>query len=98
MATRELVMSGDHGFTPHGWRHLGQRLVRRLREAHAAQVELYERMTLRQEPWREEFLHWSYDGVEWHLHGRYPAPVHDRRPSVTRSGWCPRVTPRVTAS
>jgi hypothetical protein len=66
-----------------------RQLLRRLREAQAAQTELYERVMLRQEPWREELLHWSYDGAEWRLHGSLlPASGGSRR-SVTRSGWCP---------
>jgi len=65
-------------------------LVTRIREANAAQVELRERVRLRQQPWQEKFLHWSFDGDEWRLHGnRLPAP-DERGRSVTRSGWCPR--------
>lgn len=66
-----------------------RRLLRHLAEAHAAQVELQERVWLRQEPWREELLHWSYDGTEWRLHGTRLPDTDARRASVTRSGWCP---------
>ena len=78
-----------HDSAPRAWSLLGLRLVRRLREAQAAQTELHERVILRQEPWLEEFLHWSYDGAEWRLHGSYLPGPHGRA-SVTRSGWCPR--------
>jgi hypothetical protein len=75
---------------PRTLRGLAMHAVRRIREANAAQVELRERVWLRQEPWREEFLHWSFDGDEWRLHGeRLPWP-DGRGRSVTRSGWCPR--------
>ena len=62
-------------------------LFDRLREAFVAQVELQERMMLRNRPWLEERLHWSWDGEEWRLHGHLP-PV-DGSPSVTSDGWCP---------
>ena len=61
----------------------------RLRDAQALQVELQERVMLRNQPWLEELLHWSYDGEEWRLHGSRPPPPDGRRRSVTRSGWCP---------
>jgi hypothetical protein len=60
----------------------------RLREFHAAQVELQERALLRSSPWLEDQLHWSFDGEEWHLHGHL-APPDGRVRSVSRSGWCP---------
>lgn len=63
--------------------------LRRLREAQALQVELQERLMLRQQPWLEELVHWAYDGEEWHLHGHRLPPADGRRRSVTRSGWCP---------
>ena len=63
--------------------------LRRLREAQAQQVELQERVLLRQQPWLEELLHWSYDGERWRLHGSRLPPRDGRRRSVTRSGWCP---------
>lgn len=72
---------------------LGIGLLRRLREAHDAQVELQERAWLRQEPWLEELLHWSYDGERWRLHGSLVPPPNGRRRSVTRSGWCPCTVP-----
>ena len=67
-------------------------LLRGLREAHAVQNELQERALLRQEPSLEEFLHWSYDGEEWRLHGSRIPKSDGRRRSVTRSGWCPHVS------
>jgi len=55
-----------------------------LREFWETQVELHERMALRDRPWEEEFLHWS--GGQ--LHGwRLPPP--GRRIGTTRDGWCP---------
>ena len=63
----------------------------RLREAHAAQVRLQERMALRRQPWLEEFLHWSFDGEDWHLHGHLLPPGDGRLQSVTSDGWCPRL-------
>ena len=69
-------------------------LFRRLWEAQAAQVELQERALLRQQPWLEELLHWSYDGEEWQLHGHRLPPRDGRRRSVTRDGWCPAVRER----
>jgi hypothetical protein len=57
---------------------------RAVRDFLAVQVELHERMALRDRPWEEEFLHWS--GSE--LHGsRLPPP--GRRVATTRDGWCP---------
>ena len=79
-------MARDHSLLD-----VGARAFRRLREAHEAQRELHERRWLRQEPWLEELLHWSYDGETWRLHGsRLPRPDGKRR-SVTRGGWCPGV-------
>jgi hypothetical protein len=68
-------------------------LVRRawgaVREFIAVQMELQERMALRNRPWEEEFLHWA--GGE--LHGwRMPPPGRQR--SMTRSGWCPGLAAR----
>ena len=60
----------------------------RLREANAAQVRLHERMALRRQPWLEEFLHWSFDGQEWRLHGHLLPPGDGRLQSVTSDGWC----------
>jgi hypothetical protein len=55
-----------------------------LREFWETQVELHERVALRNRPWEEEFLHWS--GGQ--LHGwRLPPP--GRRVGPTRDGWCP---------
>jgi hypothetical protein len=59
-----------------------------LREFHAAQQELLERRLLINRPWEEKYLHWSYDGTEWQLHGHLPPPTK-RRCSTTRGGWCP---------
>jgi len=49
----------------------------RLREFHANHAQLVERHLLVNEPWEEEFLHWSRSGL---LHGSYVPP---------RDGWCP---------
>jgi hypothetical protein len=68
-----------------------------VQEAHAAQAELYERVALRQEPWREELLHWSFDGGEWRLHGSLLATSDAGRLSVTRTGWCPGLDARTPA-
>ncbi|MDH2413252.1 hypothetical protein [Nocardioides sp. CER19] len=85
-------MAADHS---RSMRHLALRLLRRLKDAHVAQTELWERTMLRQEPWREELLHWSFDGATWQLHGSVlPASGGSRR-SVTRGGWCPRSGARV---
>jgi hypothetical protein len=40
-------------------------------------------------PWEEEYLHWSFDGAGWHLHGQLSPPDNVRRYSVTSTGWCP---------
>ncbi len=69
-------------------------LFSRLREAFAAQVELQERMVLRNRPWLEERLHWSWDGEQWLLHGHLLPPADGRSPSVTRAGWCPGLLAR----
>ena len=49
--------------------------------------ELHERQALRQRPWEEELLHWSWDGENWQLHGHLDPPAGRRR-STTSSGWC----------
>ena len=45
------------------------RMLARLRQAQAAQVELQERVLLLNQPWLEDLLHWSYDGEQWQLRG-----------------------------
>jgi hypothetical protein len=62
---------------------LRRRAARALRDFLAVQVELHERMALRDRPWEEDLLHWSADG---RLHGSIPPPPGRR--SVTRGGWC----------
>jgi hypothetical protein len=62
-----------------------RRLWSRLREANAAQVELWERLWLLNHPWEEEYLHWTPDGQ---LHGTLTPPPGRGRPSVTTDGWC----------
>jgi hypothetical protein len=62
------------------------RAWRAIRELLAVQVELHDRMALRDRPWEEEFLHWAADGRV--LHGTVPPPAGRRR-GTTRSGWCP---------
>jgi hypothetical protein len=66
-----------------------RRAWRAAREFITVQMELQERMALRNRPWEEEFLHWA--GGE--LHGwRVPPPGRQR--STTRSGWCPGLAGR----
>lgn len=50
--------------------------------------ELEERRLLINHPWREQFLHWSHDGKNWHIHGHLLPPKSSYR-STTSSGWCP---------
>ena len=66
-----------------------RRIGAALREFDAEVTELNERQRLLNRPWEEDFLHWSYDGERWCLHGRLMPPTNGRRHSVTRSGWCP---------
>ena len=66
-----------------------RRLGVALREFDAEVTELHERQRLLNRPWEEEFLHWAYDGRQWHLHGHVAPPADGRRRSVTRGGWCP---------
>lgn len=66
-----------------------QRLLAGIREFHALQRELLERRLLINRPWEERYLHWSFDGTHWHLHGQLPPPANGRRCSTTRRGWCP---------
>jgi hypothetical protein len=71
-----------------------RRTVRRVRWSAALQEmwadyrEVHERQGLLQRPWEEEFLHWSFDGRRWQLHGHLQPPPGRRR-STTSSGWCP---------
>ena len=64
-----------------GW---PRRAGRALRDFFAVQVELHERLALRDRPWEEDLLHWSADGT---LHGSIPPPPGRR--GTTRGGWCP---------
>jgi hypothetical protein len=64
-------------------------LWNRLRQLNATQIELQERQQLLNQPWEEDFLHWSHDGHAWQLHGHRPPPTDGRRHSVTPDGWCP---------
>lgn len=66
-----------------------RRLLERLRQFNATNIELQERTVLRNQPWREDWLHWSYDGHAWQLHGHLVPPAGGREPSTTSSGWCP---------
>lgn len=66
-----------------------RRLAARLREFHATQIELHERLLLINRPWEEEFTHWAYEGDHWELHGNLPPPPDGRERSTTRTGWCP---------
>jgi hypothetical protein len=70
-----------------------RRAGRALRDFLAVQVELHERMALRDRPWEEELLHWSADG---RLHGSIPPPRGRR--GVTRGGWCTGLAAEVTES
>lgn len=65
------------------------RLLARLREFHATQVELQQRLWLLNQPWEEEFLHWASDAGHWKLHGHVLPPPDGKRHSVTSRGWCP---------
>jgi len=60
-------------------------LWHRFRAFHAETVEASERLWLLQNPWQEDLLHWGADG---RLHGSQ-VPASTRRPSTTRTGWCP---------
>lgn len=62
-----------------------KKILVRLRELSANQVELMERQELLRRPWAEEFLHWTPEGE---LHGTR-LPPNGRRRSTTSSGWCP---------
>jgi hypothetical protein len=66
------------------------RLLARLLAAHAAQVEMHQRMWLLQQPWLEDLMHWSYDGGRWRLHG-HVLPPDGRVRSLTGDGWCPGI-------
>ena len=66
-----------------------QELARRVATVAAEIRELEEGRDLLNRPWDEEFLHWAYDGQQWHLHGHRLPAVGKRSRSVTSSGWCP---------
>jgi hypothetical protein len=74
-------------------RQILSRALLRLRAFHREQIELQERRMLRDRPWEEALLHWSFDGKQWNLHGHTPPPADGRRRSTTRTGWCPAVSP-----
>lgn len=63
------------------------RILGSLRRLWDDQRELGERQALIDRPWDEEYLHWSFDGQRWHLHGTL-LPPDGRRRSVTSGGWC----------
>lgn len=65
------------------------RVLARVREFHADQVELHERLLLLNRPWEEALLHWCGDGDDAELHGHLAPPADGRRHSVTNRGWCP---------
>lgn len=69
--------------------HRTRQLMVRLREFAEIQTELHERMLLLEQPWREELVHWSYDGHQWRLHGDTVPSACEHLTSLTRSGWCP---------
>ncbi len=64
-------------------------LWRRLRDFFNAQTELQERLLLLNQPWLEDFTHWSGSEDDPHLHGYLPPPAVRPQHSVTRNGWCP---------
>jgi hypothetical protein len=59
----------------------------------AEQKELTERLSLRERPWEEQYLHWAWEGGELVLHGELMPSTH-RRMSITRGGWCRRAAGR----
>ncbi len=65
-----------------------RRLLARVREFNATQVEMQERLLLLNRPEEEKYTHWAYDGHTWQLHGHLPPPDDGRRRSVTPDGWC----------
>jgi hypothetical protein len=71
-----------------------RRLVACLQELVADYERLHERQQLLDRPWEEDFVHWSWDGQEWQLHGHLTPPPDGRRRSTTRDGWCPHCTRR----
>ncbi|PZS33679.1 MAG: hypothetical protein DLM59_06110 [Pseudonocardiales bacterium] len=71
------------------WHRRLARVLARLREFHATQLELHDRLLLADRPWEEDFLHWACDGQDWHLHGHLSPPPDGRRHSTTPAGWCP---------
>jgi hypothetical protein len=73
---------GDRGSTP------GGRRLAALRRSWRDYAEISERRALLNRPWEEEFVHWAFDGQQWHLHGHLIAPGGRAR-STTSSGWCP---------
>jgi hypothetical protein len=64
-------------------------LVAKLRDLHARQTEIAQRLDLLNRPWEEDMLHWSWNGERWELHGRRSPPPDGRRRSMTDQGWCP---------
>ena len=66
------------------------RALEQVREFFRTQESIYERQLLLNRPWEEEFLHWSWTGQRWELHGHLVPPPDGRRRSTTRDGWCPR--------
>jgi len=60
-----------------------------LRRLWGSYCELLERQLLQQRPWEEEFLHWSFDGRAWHLHGDPPPNGQTR--GATSGGGCQAV-------
>jgi hypothetical protein len=64
-------------------------VVAKLRDLHAWQTEIAQRLDLLNRPWEEDMLHWSWDGQRWELHGQRLPPSDGRRRSTTKQGWCP---------
>jgi hypothetical protein len=64
-----------------------RRLLVWLHEVNTQQGELIDRYLLLNQPWEEDFLHWSHDGEHWRLHGHLLPPRRGRH-STTPSGWC----------
>ena len=66
-----------------------RRLLAWLRQFVEDYERIYERCELLNRPWEEDFVHWSWNGREWELHGHLAPPPDGRRRSTTADGWCP---------
>ena len=66
------------------------RALKQVRKFLRTQELIYERQLLLNRPWDEEFLHWSWTGERWVLHGHLLPPPGRHPRSTTGDGWCPR--------